>query len=179
MYRLYWNQAAATYSSLYFLILLSLQLSNIKMLHHTFLRNYETCKIETWYTNGQLLDVSCIQELGCWFYLSVYFFIFLSFQFSVTNLFFSFDSTIAGLKPNPLTTLVRIRVSPFYQSINHFLKQTSAQLFFNRCWHSVRSPNKLWQGNSNYFITKMTCIQITCIQTTVESLCGRTLQFKQ
>ena len=37
MYRVYWNQAVAFYSSLYFFIFLSLQLSNIKF----FLRNCE------------------------------------------------------------------------------------------------------------------------------------------
>ena len=41
MYRVYWNQAAAAYSSLYFLIFLSPQFSNIKIFCHTFLRNCE------------------------------------------------------------------------------------------------------------------------------------------
>ena len=40
MYRVYQNQAAAAYSSLYF-IFLSLQFSNIKCFRHTFLRNCE------------------------------------------------------------------------------------------------------------------------------------------
>ena len=41
MYRVYRNQAAAAYSSLYFFIFLSLQFSNIEIFRHTFLRNYE------------------------------------------------------------------------------------------------------------------------------------------
>ena len=41
MYRVYWNQAAAAYSSLYFFIFLSLKFSNIKMFPYTFLRNCE------------------------------------------------------------------------------------------------------------------------------------------
>ena len=41
MYHIYWNQAAAAYLSLYFFIFLSLQFSNIKIFHHTFLRNCE------------------------------------------------------------------------------------------------------------------------------------------
>ena len=41
MYRVYRNRAAAAYSSLYFLIFLSLQFSNIKIFRHTFLRKYE------------------------------------------------------------------------------------------------------------------------------------------
>ena len=41
MYRVYRNQAAAAYSSLYFFIFLSLQFSNIKIFRHTFLRKCE------------------------------------------------------------------------------------------------------------------------------------------
>ena len=41
MYLVYWNQAAAAYSSFYFFIFLSLQLSNIKFFCHIFLRNCE------------------------------------------------------------------------------------------------------------------------------------------
>ena len=60
MYPIYWNQAAAAYSSLYFFIFLSLQCSNIKNFRHTLLRNCEAWKIETWYTHEQWVDVSCI-----------------------------------------------------------------------------------------------------------------------
>ena len=41
MYRVYRNQAVVAYSSLYFFIFLSLQLSNIKNFRHIFLRNCE------------------------------------------------------------------------------------------------------------------------------------------
>ena len=41
MYRVYRNQAAAIYSSLYFFIFLSLQFSDIEIFRHTFLRNCE------------------------------------------------------------------------------------------------------------------------------------------
>ena len=41
MYLAYQNQAAAAYLSLYFFIFLSLQLSNIRIFRHTFLRNCE------------------------------------------------------------------------------------------------------------------------------------------
>ena len=70
---IYRNQAAAAYSSLYFFIFLSLQFSNIKMLRHTFLRNCEAYKVETWYTRGQWVAVSCIPESGSCSYLSLYF----------------------------------------------------------------------------------------------------------
>ena len=64
-YCVYQNQAAAAYLSLYFFIFLSSQLSNINIFRHTFLRNCEAYKVETWYTCGQSMHVSCIQELGC------------------------------------------------------------------------------------------------------------------
>ena len=41
MYRVYRNQAAAAYLSLYFFIFLTLQFSNVKSFRHTFLRNCE------------------------------------------------------------------------------------------------------------------------------------------
>ena len=41
MYHMYWNQAAATYSSIYFFILLSLQFSTLNFFCHTFLGNCE------------------------------------------------------------------------------------------------------------------------------------------
>ena len=41
MYRVYRNQGAPAYSSLYFFIFLSLQFSNIENFRHTFLRNCE------------------------------------------------------------------------------------------------------------------------------------------
>ena len=41
LYRVYQNQVAAAYSSLYFFIFLSLQFSNIKIFRHTFPRNCE------------------------------------------------------------------------------------------------------------------------------------------
>ena len=67
MYRVYRNQAAAAayrYLSLYFLNFLSHQFSNVKIFRHTFLRNCEAMKVETWYTRGQLADVLCIPESG-------------------------------------------------------------------------------------------------------------------
>ena len=48
-----------------FFIFLSLQLSNMKVFRHTFLRNCEALKVETWYTCRQWADVWYIPELGC------------------------------------------------------------------------------------------------------------------
>ena len=54
------------YSSLYFLIFLSLQILKITNFCHTFLGNstYEAYKVETWYTPEQWY-VSCIPDSGC------------------------------------------------------------------------------------------------------------------
>ena len=87
MHRLYKNQAAAAYSSLYFVIFLSLQFSSIKNFRHTFLRKVRPRRLKLGthvnrYTCGQWADVSCIPESCCCSYSSLYFFIFLSLQFS-------------------------------------------------------------------------------------------------
>ena len=92
MYQLCRNQAAATYSSRYFFIFLSLQFSNIKIFRHTFLRNCEALKVITWNTRGQMYHVYWNQDAAA--YSTLYFFIFLSVQFSKPNykknsLFFS------------------------------------------------------------------------------------------
>ena len=58
MYCVYQNlAAAAAYLCLYFFIFLSVQFLNIKFFRHTFLRNCEAYKVETWYTRTQWEDV--------------------------------------------------------------------------------------------------------------------------
>ena len=65
MYCAYRNQAAAAYLFLYFLFFFLSQVSNMKSFRHTFLKNCEALKFETWYTCGQWADVWCIPESGC------------------------------------------------------------------------------------------------------------------
>ena len=79
-YHLYQTQAAAAYSSLYFVSLLTLQFSNISNFGCTFLRNCESFKVETWYTRGHWVDVSCLPQSGCYFliFLISFLFFFLS-----------------------------------------------------------------------------------------------------
>ena len=36
----------------------------MKIFCYRFLRNFESCKVETWYTHGQWADVSCIPDQG-------------------------------------------------------------------------------------------------------------------
>ena len=79
MYHVYGNQAAAAYSSLYFFIFLSLQLSNIKNFCHNFLRNCEsrTLKRGTLVDNGQMYRIYWNPAAASFFVL-----LFLHFSFS-------------------------------------------------------------------------------------------------
>ena len=83
MYRVYQNQAAHSYSSLYFFIFLSLQFWNIKTFCHIFLWNCEAYKVETWYTHERWVDASCILESDCCC-LFVPLFFYISFSISKT-----------------------------------------------------------------------------------------------
>ena len=87
MYHVYRNQGTAAYSSLCFFIFLSLQFLNIENFRHTFRRNCEAFKVETWYNvdNGWMYSVYRNQAAAA--YLSLYFFIFLSLQFSNIKIF--------------------------------------------------------------------------------------------
>ena len=80
MYRVYPNQAAAAYSSLYFFSFLSLQFSNIKFFVELFSATVRPIKLVTCYTRGQWAAVSYIPQSGCCFLFVPYFLIFLSLQ---------------------------------------------------------------------------------------------------
>ena len=82
MYHVYWNQAAAAYSSLCFFIFLSLQFSTLKFLVTLFSGTVRPrrLKLGTHVDSGQMYHVYRNQAAAA--YLSFYFFIFLSFQFS-------------------------------------------------------------------------------------------------
>ena len=58
----------------------------IKFFRHTFLVNCEDYKVETWYTQGQWVDVSCITQLGS-YCLFLPLFLQFSFQFSNIKMF--------------------------------------------------------------------------------------------
>ena len=62
MYRVYQNQAAAAYSSLYFFIFLSLQLSNIKFFCHIF--SQELWGLEDWNLVHRGIVGRCIMYTG-------------------------------------------------------------------------------------------------------------------
>ena len=80
LYRVYQNQVAASYLSLYFFIFLELQFSNIKVFVTLFSRAVRPGR-ETRYTRGQWADISCIPESGfCCLFVRL-FLNFLSLQF--------------------------------------------------------------------------------------------------
>ena len=78
MYRVYRNQAAAAYLSLYFFIFLSLQFSTLKFFVTFFLGTMRPrrLKISTHMDSGQIYHVYENQAAAA--YSSLYFFIFLS-----------------------------------------------------------------------------------------------------
>ena len=101
MYHVYWNQAVAAYSSLYFFIFLSLQFSTLKFFVTLFLGTVRPrrLKLGTHMDSGQMYHVYWNQAAAA--YLSLYFFIFLSLQFSTLKFFVTlFSGTLRprGLK---------------------------------------------------------------------------------
>ena len=80
---MYLNQVAAAYSSHFFFIFLSLQFSTLKFLVTLFSGTVRPgrWKLGTHVDSGQMYRVYRNQATA---YLSLYFFIFLSFQFSST-----------------------------------------------------------------------------------------------
>ena len=81
MYRVYWNQTAAAYSSLFFIIFLPLQFSNIKIFRHF---SQELWGLESW----NLVHVW--KAVGCIMYTQIMLlhkFILLFFHFSFSLIF--------------------------------------------------------------------------------------------
>ena len=99
-----------------FFTFLSFQFSNIKRFRHTFLRNCEALKVETWYTRGQWADVLCIPYSGCCYLLSPYFFIFLSLQFSNKKMFFTLSSDSETVCPRRLKLGTHMNSEQMYRA---------------------------------------------------------------
>ena len=117
MYHVYWNQAAAAYSSLYFFILFSLQFSNCcclfvpLFLHFIFSPIFKLkflvtlfsgtmpprrLKLGTHVDSGQMYQVYWNQAAAA--YSSLYFFIRLSLQFSTLKIFVTLSRELWGLE---------------------------------------------------------------------------------
>ena len=88
MYHVYQNQAAAAYSSLYFFIFFSnIQTLNIFVTLFSGTVRPRRLKLGAQLDNGWLYHVYRNQAAAA--YLSLYFFIFLSLQFSTSKMFLS------------------------------------------------------------------------------------------
>ena len=153
----YQTQAAAAYLFLYFFRFLSLQFSNIKNFCCTFLRNCEAYKVETWYTHGHWVDVSCIPQSGYYFLFVAYFPIFLSLQYSKIKFSSPFSQKLWGLESLNLVHLstmggcivyTRIRllplISPFISFF--FLSNYQTLTFFVTHFSGTVRPRKLKLG---------------------------------
>ena len=68
MYRVYRNQAAAAYLSLYFSFFFLSNFQTLKCFCHTFLRNCEALNVEKLYPRGQWVDESCIPKVFITFF---------------------------------------------------------------------------------------------------------------
>ena len=106
MYHVYQNQAAAPYSSLYFFIFLSLQFSTLKFLVTLFSGTVRPriLKLGTHVDSGQMYHV--YQNQASVAYSSLYFFIFLSLQFSTLEFFVTLFSGTMRPRRLKLGTLV-------------------------------------------------------------------------
>ena len=97
-YHVYWNQAAASYSSLYFFIFLSLQFSTLKCFVTLFSGTVRPrrLKLGTHVYSGHMYHVYWNQAAAA--YSSLYFFIFLSLQFSTLKFLSHFSQELWGLE---------------------------------------------------------------------------------
>ena len=64
MYLVYRNQGQGPITLVVTSLDMFYNLLLMKNFRYRFLRNYESCKVETSYTHGQWADVSCVPESG-------------------------------------------------------------------------------------------------------------------
>ena len=105
MYRVYRNQTAAIYSSLYFFIFFSLQFSDIKRFPSHF--SQEPWGLEGWnlVQCGQMYRVYWNQAAAAYSFLDFFSFLFLQFSNSIKNFVALFSETVRPIKLT-LDTLV-------------------------------------------------------------------------
>ena len=108
MCRIYWNQTAAAYSSLYFFIFFFSPIFIHLHFRRTFLRNCWAYKVNTWYTRGQWLDVLCVPKSDCCcLFIPLCNF---SFQFSNIKIFVTLFS--GTMRPTKLRLVTRVLCIP-------------------------------------------------------------------
>ena len=108
VYHVYWNQAAAAYSSLYFFIFLSLQFSPLKFFVTVFSGTVRPrrLKLGTHVNSGQMYHVYQNQAAAA--YSTLYFFIFLPLQFSTLKFFVTLFS--GSVRPRRLKIGTHVNV---------------------------------------------------------------------
>ena len=158
MYHVYWNQAAAAYSSLYFFIFLSLQFSTLKFFVTLFLGSLRPrrLKLGTHVGSGQMYHVYWNQAAAA--YSSLYFFIFLSLQFSTLKFFVTlFLGTVrprrlklgTHVDSGQMYHVYRNQAAASYSSLYFFIflpLQFSTLKFFVALFSGTLKPRKLKIG---------------------------------
>ena len=128
MYHVYWNQAAAAYSSLYFFIFHSLQFSTLKLLVTLFSGTVRPrrLKLGTHVKSGQMYHVYRNQAAAA--YSSLYFFIFLSLQFPTLKYFVTLFS--GTLRPRRLKIGTRLDSGQMYHVYQNQAAASYSSLYF-------------------------------------------------
>ena len=130
MYHVYWNKAAAAYLSLHFFIFFSLQFSTLKFFVALFSGTVRPrrLKLGTHVDSGQMYHVYPNQAAAA--YSSLYFFIFLSLQFSTLKFFVTLSSGTVRPRRLKISTLMdsgqmyhvyQIRAAAAYSSLYFFI----------------------------------------------------------
>ena len=139
MYLVYWNQAAAAYSSLYFFIFLSLQLSNIKIFITFFSGTARSrrLKLGTHVDSGQMYCVYRNQAAASDLFL--YFFMFLSLQFSNINFF----------------------VTPFSRTVRHRRLKLGTLVDSGQMYHVYRNqPAAAYSSFISFFLSNFQTLKV-------------------
>ena len=160
MYHVYQNQAAAAYSSHYFFIFLSLQFSTLKFLVTLFSGTVRPrrLKLGTHVDSGQMYHVYQNQASAA--YSSLYFFIFLSLQFSTLKFFVTLSSGTMRPRKLKIGTLVdsgqmyhvyqiqaAALINPFISSF-FFLPNFQTLKFLSHFSHGTVRPRRLKLGTN-------------------------------
>ena len=158
MYHVYWNQAAAAYSSHYFIIFFSLQFSTLKYFVTLFSGTVRPrrLKLGTHLDSGQMYHVYRNQAAAA--YLSLYFFIFLSLQFSTLKFFVTLFSGTMSPRRLKISTHVdsgeiyhvyQNQAAAAYSSHYFFISlslQFSTLIFFITLFSGTVRPRRLKLG---------------------------------
>ena len=150
VYHVYQNQSAAAYSSLYFFICLCVQFSTLKFLVTLFSGSVRPrrLKIGTHVNSGQLYQVYQNQAAAA--YSSLYFFIFLSLQFSTLKFFITlFSGTV---RPRILKLGTHIDSGQMYTGIRLLFAYSSLyfSFFFLSSFQTLNFFVTLFSGSARH-----------------------------